>query len=113
MKTVYILMFIVAMAFVGRAEAGEARQAIPGTTKIYIQGGGDSNRYMLYRYSTVNCDHAYGVIDTATGKELVLPQTSFSCTFRFGPRLINSGEGLTVVLKLDADSYYVKNVESI
>lgn len=113
MKTVYILMFIVAMAFVGRAEAGEARQAIPGTTKIYIQEAGDSNRYMLYRYSTVNCDHAYGVIDTATGKELVLPQTSFSCTFRFGPRLISSGEGLTVVLKLDADSYYVKNVESI
>lgn len=113
MKTVYILMFIVAMAFVGRAEAGEARQAIPGTTKIYIQEAGESNRYMLYRYSTVNCDHAYGVIDTATGKELVLPQTSFSCTSRFGPRLISSGEGLTVVLKLDADSYYVKNVESI
>lgn len=113
MKTVYILMFIVAMAFVGRAEAGEARQAIPGTTKIYIQEAGESNRYMLYRYSTASCNYAYGVVDTVTGKELVLPQTSFNCTFRFGPRLISSGEGLIVVLKMDRDSYYVKNVESM
>ena len=113
MKTVYILMFIVAMAFVGRAEAGEARQAIPGTTKIYIQEAGESNRYMLYRYSTASCNYAYGVVDTVTGKELVLPQTSFSCTFPRAPRLISGTEGLTVVQKLDADSYYVKNVESI
>lgn len=113
MKTIYTLMFIVIMALIGKVEAAEARQAIPASTKIYIQGAGVSNRYMVYQYSTRECQRAYGVVDTATGKELDLPQTSFSCTFPRAPRLISGTEGLTVVQKLDADSYYVKNVERI
>lgn len=113
MKTIYTLMFILAMTLFGRVEAAESRQAIPASTKIYIQGAGAGNRYMVYQFSTQTCQRAYGVVDTATGKELDLPQTSFSCTFPRAPRIINGDRGLTVVQKLDGDSYYVKNVEHI
>lgn len=113
MKTIYILVFIVIMTLVGRVDATENRQPIPGTTKIYIQGAGTGNRYMVYQFSTQGCQRAYGVVDTSTGKEVDLPQTSFSCTFPRAPRIIPGATGLTVVQKLDADSYYVKNVEHI
>ena len=111
MKTIYTVLFIVIMTLIGRVEAVERIQPVPEGTKIYIQSAGKANRYMVYQFSTERCKRAYGYVDTATGKEVDLPRTDFSCASPRAPRLIDGAAGLTIVQKLDADSYYVKNVE--
>lgn len=118
MKAIIAVLFVVVALILssggsvdGKVEAAEVVQHLPQGTKIYLQGAGADNRFMIYQYSTEDCARAYGYVDTATGVEAQMPRTTFSCTFPRAPQFIQSADGLSVVQKLDEDSYYVKHME--
>lgn len=111
MKAIYLAVFVVIMAIIGRVDASERIQPVPAGTKIYIQGAGKENRFMLYRFATDGCERAYGYVDNVTGKTEELPRTEYSCSSPRGPRLIDGPAGISVVMEYGADSFYFKKME--
>jgi len=113
MRIISALFFAFAMLFIGTVEAAPTKGTQELNGKIYV-GSSSDQRYFLYMYQTANCPRVYGYKDFQTGVEKDLPSTTFTCTSRYAPKLLSlAGGAVYVVQKLDADSFYTKNLSDI
>lgn len=113
MRIISALFFAFAMCFVGNVDAAQTEGAQKLQGKIYV-GSSPDQRYFLYMYQTANCDRVYRYKDFETGVEKDLPSTTFTCTSHYAPKLLSlDGGAVYIVQKLDADSFYTKNLSDI